>query len=346
MGAFAGFGALALKVMQDPMTESIRLKVRIPFTVCLRIGKVLQRRDNAFVDLATRYNNMDPRELGVESDSLSMLHRMLGEIAAIARASGINTLRGEVNANAAHGAAGNTEGKAAAAKGSGPKWEGRSKGKGEKGDKKEGKDSYTCAAEGCTAELNKQQVDSINAGQFKNPDDHTVLCDHHFDLMGTAKSVTLKPDSKGNARERKSSKTAQTNRKKWKANRVEALLAVRAELASSPGTAPSSAAAVTATNTPAAATSPEVDVDDSASNVGSVMSTVSDFVKVPASGNQPGFVLNTDTGQRFYESAGADSTAAEPSSTLVEHRQQQAAAAARLASSPPSRACPRSLPRE
>ena len=27
---------------------------------------------------------MDPRELGVESDSLSMLHRMLGEIAAIA----------------------------------------------------------------------------------------------------------------------------------------------------------------------------------------------------------------------------------------------------------------------
>ena len=52
-----------IRVMQAPMMESIRLKVRIPFSVCVKIAKVLQRRDNAFVDLATRYNAMDPRKL-------------------------------------------------------------------------------------------------------------------------------------------------------------------------------------------------------------------------------------------------------------------------------------------
>jgi hypothetical protein len=81
--------------------ESIRLNVRIPFSVCIIITKVLQRRDNAFVDLA-RYNAMDPRQLGIESDALSTLHGMLGEISSIARASGITTLRHEVAASAAH----------------------------------------------------------------------------------------------------------------------------------------------------------------------------------------------------------------------------------------------------
>ena len=137
-----------IKGMQDPMTESIRLKVKIPFTVCLRISKVLQRRDNAFVDLATRYNNMDPRELGIESDSLSHLHRMLGEIAAISRQSGISALSGNVSASAAHVSSGMTEFTAAAVKVSGPHWAGRknTQTRDKTGSDTEGK--YECAAEG------------------------------------------------------------------------------------------------------------------------------------------------------------------------------------------------------
>ena len=74
-----------------------------------------------------RYNAMDPRKLGIESDALSTLHGMLGEISSIARASGITTLRNEVAASAAHVSSGNTEFRASAVKVSGPKWDGRDK---------------------------------------------------------------------------------------------------------------------------------------------------------------------------------------------------------------------------
>ena len=63
-----------IKVMQKPMMESIRLKVRIPFSVCIKIAKGLQRRDNAFVDLATRYNLMPCRRCTVCSVKLAPLH--------------------------------------------------------------------------------------------------------------------------------------------------------------------------------------------------------------------------------------------------------------------------------
>ena len=106
---------------------------------------------------------MDPRELGIESDSLSHLHRMLGEIAAISRQSGISTLSGNVSASAAHVSSGMTEFTAAAVKVSGPHWAGRknTQTRDKTGSDTEGK--YECAAEGCTKKLTTNQSGSIDS---------------------------------------------------------------------------------------------------------------------------------------------------------------------------------------
>ena len=328
-----------IKVMQDPMTESIRLKVKIPFTVCLRISKVLQRRDNAFVDLATRYNNMDPRELGIESDSLSQLHRMLGEIAATSRQSGITALSGNVSASAAHVSSGMTEFTAAAVKVSGPHWAGRknTQTRDKTGSDNEGK--YECAAEGCTKKLTINQSTSIDSkvrskkGKMKAAADHQSLCDHHFDLLVSEKSVKLKPGSDGKPRDpRISNKQVVDTRKQWKANRVKVLTAYRVELDKEP----------TAAND-AGDTDPALDpdMDDTLSEIGSVSSAASNYIQVPSNGRDPGFVLDSETGSRYYSETSANLTppsvppsqptrlseASEPRYTLSEIRELQTAAA-------------------
>ena len=85
---------------------------------------------------------------------------MLGEISAIARASGITTLQNEVAANAAHVSPGNTEFTAAAVKVSGPMWNGRD---GPKEQKSTGPvQDYSCAAKGCNNKLTKSQSGNIS----------------------------------------------------------------------------------------------------------------------------------------------------------------------------------------
>ena len=134
-----------------------------------------------------------------------------------------------------------TEFTAAAVKVSGPHWAGRknTQTRDKTGSDTEGK--YECAAEGCTKKLTTNQSSSIDSkirskkSKIKAAADHQSLCDHHFDLLVSEKSVKLKPGSDGKPRDpRISNKQTVSNRKQWSANRVKVLTAYRVELDKEP----------------------------------------------------------------------------------------------------------------